>query len=37
LRTGKRFEWDAEGMRARGVPAADAIIKESYRPGWEVV
>ncbi len=36
LRTGRRIEWDAAALKAKGVPAADAIIKESYRKGWEV-
>lgn len=37
LRTGKRILWDAEKMRARNVPAAETIIRESYRKGWEIV
>ncbi len=36
LRTGKKLHWDAENMKARGLPAADAIIKEQYRKGWEI-
>jgi predicted dehydrogenase len=36
LRTGRRIEWDAADLKARGVPAADAIIRESYRKGWEL-
>lgn len=36
LRTGKRLEWDYEGMRATNAPEADAIIKEEYRKGWEL-
>jgi predicted dehydrogenase len=36
LRTGQRIEWDAANLKAKGVPAADAIIKESYRKGWEL-
>jgi len=36
LRTGKQLHWDADEMKARGVPEADAILKESYRPGWEI-
>lgn len=36
LRTGKKIEWDAVGLKARGVPEADAIIKEGYRKGWEL-
>lgn len=37
LRTGQRIDWDAQSMKAKGVPAADAIIKEAYRKGWEIV
>jgi predicted dehydrogenase len=37
LRTGRRIEWDAGGLKARGFPETDAIIRESYRKGWEVV
>jgi predicted dehydrogenase len=36
LRTGRKIEWDAADLKAKGVPAADAIIKEEYRKGWEV-
>jgi predicted dehydrogenase len=36
LRTGHRIEWDAAHLKARGVPQADAFIKENYRKGWEV-
>ena len=35
LRTGQRINWDAANLKARKLAAADAIIKESYRPGWE--
>lgn len=37
LRTGKEIVWDAANMKAAGLSAADAFIRESYRPGWEVV
>jgi predicted dehydrogenase len=33
---GKRIVWDAENMKAKGMPEADGIIKEAYRKGWEV-
>lgn len=33
---GKTIHWDAQNMKAKALPEADAIIKESYRPGWEV-
>ncbi|MCI0465122.1 MAG: Gfo/Idh/MocA family oxidoreductase [Gemmataceae bacterium] len=36
LRTGRRIEWDAANLKAKGVLEADAIIKESYRKGWEL-
>jgi predicted dehydrogenase len=35
LRTGKPIDWDADAMKARGLDAADAIVHESCRPGWE--
>lgn len=36
LRTGRKIQWDAENMKATGFPGADAVIKESYRKGWEI-
>ena len=36
LRTGRRIDWDAEGMKARGMPDLDPLIHEPYRPGWEL-
>ena len=36
MRTGRKAEWDAANLKAKGVPAADAIIKEDYREDWEV-
>jgi predicted dehydrogenase len=36
LRTGRFIRWDAANLKATGVPEADAIIKESYRRGWEI-
>jgi predicted dehydrogenase len=36
LRVGRRIDWDADQMQAKGVSEADAIIKESYRAGWEL-
>lgn len=36
LRTRRIIEWDAQNMRAKGVPEADAFIRESYRKGWEI-
>jgi len=34
LRCGKRIEWDAKAMKAKGCPEADALIKPAYRSGW---
>ncbi len=37
LRTGEKLYWDAANMQATGSSTADAVIKESYRAGWEPV
>jgi predicted dehydrogenase len=34
LRTGKTLEWDAEKMKFRDCPEADAMLGYDYRPGW---
>jgi predicted dehydrogenase len=34
LRCGKRIDWDAKAMKAKGCPEADALIKPAYRSGW---
>lgn len=34
LRTRSRIHWDAAAMKAKGLPAAEEIIRESYRSGW---
>ncbi|MCW5558810.1 MAG: Gfo/Idh/MocA family oxidoreductase [Verrucomicrobiae bacterium] len=36
FRTGKRIEWDAPRMKARGVPEADQYIHHHYRSGWSL-
>jgi hypothetical protein len=36
LRTGRAIQWEADSMKAKGLAGADAIIKESYRKGWEI-
>ncbi len=36
LRMGKRVEWDARNMRAKGAPEADAYIRAEYRQGWSL-
>ena len=35
-RTGKTIDWDAEQLKARGCPEADAFIQREYRKGWEL-
>jgi predicted dehydrogenase len=36
VRCGKRIEWDADAMKAKGCPEADALIRPTYRPGWSL-
>lgn len=36
LRTAKVIRWDAQSMKATGVPEADEIIHGQYRTGWEL-
>jgi predicted dehydrogenase len=36
VHTGKRIDWDAANMKARGVPEADAFIKPEFRKGWGI-
>jgi predicted dehydrogenase len=36
LRCGKRIEWDAKAMKAKGCPEADTLIKPTYRAGWSL-
>jgi predicted dehydrogenase len=36
LRTGRKIEWDAAGMRAVGLPEADRFIRPEFRKGWEI-
>jgi predicted dehydrogenase len=33
---GALIQWDAENMKARGLPKADIYIKEAERKGWEL-
>ncbi len=35
-RFGEPFEWDAEGLKAKGKPQADALLRPPFRKGWEV-
>lgn len=37
LRSQQPIAWDAAAMKATGLPAADAFIKEDYRKGWELL
>jgi len=36
VRCGKRIDWDANAMKAKGCPEADALIKPAYRSGWSL-
>lgn len=33
---GKKIYWDAENMKAKGLPEADELIEEPVRKGWEM-
>jgi predicted dehydrogenase len=35
-RVGKKIEWDAEKLVAKGCPEADPLIKREYRKGWKL-
>jgi predicted dehydrogenase len=37
LGNGKKITWDAKAAKATNAPEADEYLKESYRPGWEIV
>jgi predicted dehydrogenase len=34
FRTGRKIEWDAAAMKAKGAPEADAFLKREFRKGW---
>jgi len=36
IRLGKRIEWDSAAMKATNAPEADALIRKSYRKGFEL-
>jgi predicted dehydrogenase len=36
VRLGKKIEWDAKNLKASNAPEADALIRDEYRPGWEL-
>jgi predicted dehydrogenase len=35
-RVGKKLEWDAQTLRAKNCPEADAFIQHHYRAGWKL-
>lgn len=35
VRLGKKIDWDAKNMDARGLPEVKAMLKRVYRAGWE--
>jgi len=35
VRTGKKIDWDMQNMDARGLPEVKAMLKRTYRSGWE--
>ena len=35
-RTGGTLEWDAESMKVKNNPAANALLHYNYRPGWSL-
>lgn len=35
-RTGKKLEWDAEGMKAKNCKEAEEFIQHHYRSGWRI-
>ncbi len=35
-RSGKKFEWDAQALKAKGCPEADAFLRKEYRKGWAI-
>jgi len=36
LRTGKKIEWEASQMRARGCPEAEPFVRPVLRKGWSI-
>jgi len=36
VKLGRKIRWDAEQMRVIGEPAADALLRPAYRPGFTV-
>ncbi len=35
VRLGKKIDWDMKAMEARGLPEVKAMLKRTYRAGWE--
>jgi predicted dehydrogenase len=35
-RLGKKLSWDAKNLKVTNAPEAAALIKRTYRPGWEL-
>ncbi len=35
VRLGKKIDWNAKTMEARGLPEVKAMLKRTYRAGWE--
>ncbi len=35
VRLGKKIDWNAKAMEARGLPEVKALLKRTYRAGWE--
>jgi hypothetical protein len=35
-RIGRKLEWDPVSLKARNVPAAEGLIRKSYRKGWKL-
>lgn len=36
IKLGRKIRWDAEQMRVIGEPAADALLRPTYRPGFTI-
>ena len=37
MRVARKIYWDAKVMKATNATEADSLLKETYRPGWEVM
>jgi len=36
VRLGKKIEWDSAALKAKNAPEADAMIRRTYRKGWNL-